>query len=202
MRSAHSLVIGGTGMLAAATHSLIDQSRVVTLLARRPDRLPPAKISTERTTAEVSPLPLDLADREVVLTTLRRQIDAHGPIERAILWIHSTYEETALAVLRLIDETSLGEPPPRIVRVLGSAAGDPTIDLAARLGAERFPHVDLRAAVLGFELEGGVSRWLTHEEISRGALALLDRAPREPRATPPVAEIAVVGRIEPWSARP
>jgi hypothetical protein len=80
-------------------------------------------------------------------------------------------------------------------QVLGSAANDPAhpwrLDLARQV-ADGLPDCALRQVVLGFQIEGGRSRWLTDAEISEGVLEAvrLDRP------------YSVVGVTEPWNARP
>lgn len=72
MQCAHSLSIGGTGMLAAATRALLARSQAVTVLARRPDRL---VLSESESSRRISPIALDLTDKEAVVRALSQQID-------------------------------------------------------------------------------------------------------------------------------
>lgn len=80
----------------------------------------------------------------------------------------------------------------RWVRVLGSASADPSRGVIKR-PAVAGASWEVAAVVLGFEVEGGVSRWLRDDEIAGGVLgAALGRGE----------ETRVIGRVEPWSARP
>jgi hypothetical protein len=110
-----------------------------------------------------------------------------GPIDLAVAWFHSL----KIAAPRLLSERVRG----RMFQVLGSAAADPShperLDTAAK-AAQGSPDCALRQVVLGFQVEAGRSRWLTHEEISRGVLDAI-------RADLP---LAIIGQVEPWSARP
>lgn len=56
----------------------------------------------------------------------------------------------------------------------------------------RYPRIRYRQVILGFVIEGGRSRWLTHQEISDGVL----------KAVHQDAAWSVVGTVEPWSMRP
>lgn len=76
-------------------------------------------------------------------------------------------------------ETGLGEFVPVrsdaiVVQIWGSAAEGP------------------RKVILGYTREAGVSRWLSHTEISDGVLGALDR----PEA------LHVIGQIDPWVTPP
>ena len=89
-------------------------------------------------------------------------------------WIHLDAPE-ALGVLR---QRVTGD----VLRVLGSAAADPSFPAAGKP----------REVILGFVREGGHSRWLTDPEISAGVLeALRSGKPR-----------SVVGTLTPRSERP
>ena len=55
-----------------------------------------------------------------------------------------------------------------------------------------YPQLHYRRVILGFVVEGGKSRWLTHEEISGGVIEAVQKD----------AERYIVGTVEPWSMRP
>lgn len=75
----------------------------------------------------------------------------------------------------------------------GSAAANPA-ERAQRLPAwlDSCLQIHYRQVILGFAVEGGRSRWLTHDEISGGVVAAV-------RADEPY---RVVGTVDPWSLRP
>jgi len=52
--------------------------------------------------------------------------------------------------------------------------------------------IDYQAVVLGFVVDNGASRWLNNDEISAGVLSAIDS--EKP--------VAIVGTVEPWSAKP
>lgn len=57
---------------------------------------------------------------------------------------------------------------------------------------EALPNIVYHEVILGFVTEGEDSRWLTHDEISRGVLTAIDGQ----------ASRFIVGTVEPRSARP
>lgn len=148
-RSVASLVVGGTGMLAEATRWLAARSGVTIVVARRASRFG---------AGDPRFLPLDVdwnsgSFHEAVASALRTA----PPLERALLWIHDP-GEILPGLLPLLGEA-------RVVLVLGSRRGVPTVPegtqsriVSVRLGSK--PTADGR-------------RWLTHEEISAGAIAAL-----------------------------
>lgn len=107
-----------------------------------------------------------------------------------MVWIHGTAPAAPLAVARLV-----GEPdrPGRYFHVLGSASADPSRPDPERLAAfQALRNIRYREIILGFVIEGGVSRWLSHAEISAGVLAAVDAD--QPRT--------IIGTVEPWHRRP
>lgn len=129
----------------------------------------------------------DYYDEVAFAAALDAAVAAHGPIDLAVTWFHTL----KIAAPRRVAERTVG----RMFQVLGSAAADPArpqaLDLA-RAVADGLPDCRLRQVVLGFEVEGARSRWLTDAEISAGVLqAIQDDRP-----------LSVVGRTEPWSDRP
>jgi hypothetical protein len=119
-------------------------------------------------------------------------LDAAGPVDLAVAWFHTL---KIPAPRRLAERMGSPAGPGRLFQVLGSATADPAhpdrLATAAGVGAG-LPNCQVRQVVLGFQTEGGRSRWLTDVEISGGVFdaARADRA------------YSVVGQVEPWSARP
>jgi len=93
----------------------------------------------------------------------------------AICWVHSPAEP----VLSVIHDRY---PALDMLRVLGSSTQQTA---AHSKEMERF-------VTLGFVIEQGRSRWLTHEEVSSGVYDAFVSARRE----------SIVGVIEPWDMRP
>ena len=148
-----SLVIGGTGMLAEATRWLAVRSARTLLVSRRADQFAPA----DKT---ITPLVTDWngGDFHEVLSKALAKYEA---IRRALLWLHEP-EPILPWLLPLISDA-------RVVVVLGSMDGNPQVPAFA----------DLVTVRLGSIATAHGCRWLTHEEISNGAIqALTDGWPR------------------------
>lgn len=183
----HDLVVGGSGMLAGLCARLAADGRTVTVLARDRDRLD--RLAARVPEGRLHGMSIDYRDGRELDLALQRATAAHGPIERAICWVHD--EIAPEAPLRIAAHVRRA-----FHHVLGSASADPSAPdgLAAsrRRFAEAYPTLAYRAIILGFVVEAdGRSRWLTNAEISEGVhLALAG------------AEAEVVGVVSPWSARP
>ena len=176
----HILVVGGTGMLAGLVEALAGDGGRLSLLSRR--------ACSFAGPSNVTGYDADYYDEAAFTAAL----DAAGPIDLAVAWLHRA---DIPAARRLAERVGQRAMPGRLFQVLGSAAGDPArpdrLATAAQV-AVALPNCRLRQVVLGFEVEGGRSRWLTDAEISGGVLAAV-RADRT---------YSVVGRVEPWASRP
>jgi hypothetical protein len=140
------LVIGGTGMLASATRSLAGMSDHILLVARH------ASTFAREEGGKYLPLDLDWSDagfRHALQEALARE----EKITRALLWLHQP-ELILPWLLPLLADT-------KVVLVLGGVHRNvkpddlPANVVLVRVGAKPTP--DGR-------------RWLTHEEISEGAI--------------------------------
>ena len=143
-----ALVIGGTGMLQAATRWLIERSSLTIIVARRASGFAGQG-------AKILPVAADWSSPGFA-GPVGAAIAAAGPIDTALLWLHEPAPILPW-LLPLIDGA-------RIVLVLGSMDGCPTLPGTA--GA-------LTTVRLGSMTAAGGRRWLTHAEISAGAIAAL-----------------------------
>lgn len=153
------LVVGGTGMLAAATRALAAQATSLTLIARAPDAL--ARELSAPTVALDWSAP-GATDRIAAL---------EGRFDTALVWLH----DEAAALSRPIEDAL--RPGGRLVRVMGSLAMDPAI----RDARAPDPRADIarQLVILGWHHDPaapGGQRWLSHAEICAGVLAAV-RAP-------------------------
>lgn len=184
----HALVVGGTGMLREVSLTLAERGHPVSVVARNRRRLRSLADEAERRGGAVYCIPVDYRDGDALTAALRDAVAAHGPLELAVVWIHSIAPEAPLQVARATVAASC-----RFFHLLGSAAADPSApDTGRRERFESIPGLSYHEVVLGFVLEGRRSRWLTNDEIAAGVLAAIDSA----------AARSVVGAVEPWSARP
>lgn len=174
--AAHTLIVGGTGMLSELTKALAGDGGRLSLLSRRASAFP-----------GVEGFDADYQDEAAFRRALDAAIERCGPIDLAVAWFHNL----KLPAPRLLAERVSG----RMFQMLGSAVADPSrpdrLDLA-RAVAAGLSGCAARQVVLGFKVEAGRSRWLTNAEISSGVL----EAVRGDRPH------AVIGQVEPWSAKP
>jgi hypothetical protein len=141
----HAVVVGGTGMLAPATRALRTRGHAVTCLARRN-----ADFGHGVTVEQV-----DYRDTGALRAVLTRASESRGPIELALCWIHTDAPEAPRIVADAL------APGARLVQLFGTRVWP----------LDSVPlHVAYRQVLLGDE--GG--RWLTHDEISDGALEAID----------------------------
>lgn len=177
----HVMLIGGTGMLAAATRYLAARAEVATSFSRGGD-------AVETDAGRIVPIRADYYQVEAFGDAVSRTIECYGSPELVLAWFHE--DEPALRLARQLADTG---SPCAFFQVLGSASASPETSLAAlREPYERLASIDYYQIVLGFEYENGRSRWLSNREIAEGAIrAIKARRP-----------LSIVGVVEPWSDRP
>ena len=173
----HALVVGGSGMLAGLCRSLCACSGSVSVMARNEKRI-------RSIAPEVEAIACDYNNGRALAETLS-QIE---PPDLLIAWIHGRAPQARRALAECVAAEG------RFVQVLGSAHADPShperlTEMAH--AADGLP-IDYAAVLLGFVMESGRSRWLTNAEICDGVLGAIESGVPH----------AVVGTIEPWSAKP
>lgn len=180
MPEGHALVVGGTGMLAEVTLELARRYPAVSVLSRHAT----AFIRKHASVSNLNALDLDYRNSADLDAGLRSASDRHGPLELAIVWIHSTAPEAPYQLAKYVR----GD----YYHVLGSSAADPGLQDDGRL--ERFRAYPLRyhEVILGFVSSSGHARWLTNQEIVTGVLGALEQA--RPHT--------IIGTVRPWSVRP
>ena len=144
-RPGHVLVVGGTGMLMAATLFLARRGHAVTAVARHSIPLAPGTTLVR----------LDYRDADALAAQLALAVEERGPFELAVCWIHTDAPAAPTIVARAL------APGARLVQVFGTRVW-PLDDVPL--------HVAYRQVLLGSQ-DG---RWLTHEEISAGVVAAVD----------------------------
>lgn len=180
-RFAHACVVGGSGMLSGLCRRLLDESDAVSVLARNEARI-------RAVDPRIVPVCADYGRAGEAPAALRACFARHGAPDLLVTWIHPSAPALRRALAELV------RPQGRYVQILGSAAADPA--QPERLARLRAPAEGLalrpQIVVLGFVVEAGGARWLSDAEISDGVYDAIARA------TP----LAVIGTVEPWSARP
>ncbi len=181
----HTLVIGGTGMLRAASVELASRSRTMTSVARTERSLAAVNALLSASSALHHMLALDWSKPEEFLHSLRQHLVRTERPDLVVAWIHD--DELAIRVAGLVATQAAC----RFFHVVGSAGSDPSL-IAANL-RQRLPPstATYHQVILGHVRANGGTRWLTNEEISAGVLSAIARAEPE----------YIVGTIQPGPPR-
>lgn len=173
----HTLVVGGSGMLAGLCRSLCDCSSRVSVLARNERRI-------RAISSDIDAVACDY-NNDIALAETLSGMEAPDLL---IAWIHGRAPHARRALAECVAADG------RFLQILGSAHGDPSHPerLAEMARAAEHLPIDYQAVVLGFVTGDGRSRWLNNDEICAGVLAAVQSA--EP--------FSVVGTLEPWDAKP
>ena len=178
----HAFVVGGSGMLAGAVRGLVADGWRISDFSRRASDF-------AASTPGVLGFNCDYREVSGFTDALARATALQGAPRLAVAWLH----DVRLPAARRLAEVLV--PPARYVQVLGSGVCDP--DRPDRLAAAEAAWADLEHVVptqviLGFRIEGARARWNTNDEIADGVLRAIRSGARR----------AVVGQVQPWSARP
>ena len=147
----HTLVVGGTGMLAGLVTALAERGDAVTVVARSPRPLP----------GGATQLGLDYRNTDDLKRGLAEAIRERGPIELAVCWIHTDAPDAPGVVADSV------APGGRLIQVFGTRVWP----LASVPEGLTYAQV-----LLGGIRERDGLRWLRDEEISTGVLAAVDSA--------------------------
>lgn len=177
----HALIVGGTGMLAAAADRLAQDGWRVSHIARH------AMAFAESREGQAG-FDADYHDEAAFRAALAAALEWGGPPGLGIAW----FRTLKLPTPRLMAE-AMGAPgaSARLFQVVGSRTAHPNhpdrLPRAAAV-AEGLPNCLLRQVVLGFRLEPAGARANTNAEISAGVLEAI--AADRP--------LTIVGQVDPW----
>lgn len=181
----HALVIGGTGMLSGTTHWLVQQNYQVSVIARIRRRMKTLIDQSEKPSS-ITPVLVDYCNETDLHSEIKRIIHENGEIRLVVVWIHSIGKNALTIVAEVISKNSKNKW--KLFHVLGSST-----DLKKTVQDVDIPSgCHYRQVQLGFIIENGYSRWLTHKEISHGIIDCIQKDAR----------LHVVGTVEPWEFRP
>jgi hypothetical protein len=180
----HALVIGGTGMLSKVSLWLVKEGYNVSVIGRNSERMNQL-INTSAKGASITPLLVDYSYEIELSEQLKMAIKKNGPIDLVVAWIHSV-GKNALNVIS--QEISSYSHTWRLFHVLGSGSNLKEIKNKVNVPNNCF----YRQVQLGFIIENGYSRWLTHEEICNGIIESISKDRL----------VTIVGMLEPWEKRP
>ncbi|WJY28301.1 short-chain dehydrogenase [Sporosarcina trichiuri] len=180
----HALVVGGTGMLAGVSRQLAADGYHVSVLARNAAPMDALLDSLEES-EQVTPLLADYRDSSGLRDKTIETIQRNGPIDMAVAWIHSDAAEALPLLIRTISKTP---GPWKLFQVISSGTDAEALRRDLDVPADcRYSQIQL-----GSIRENGVSRWLTHQEISQGVL----------KAIAHKAELTTIGQLGPREDRP
>ena len=189
-RRPHAIVVGGTGMLRAATLGIAARGFAVSVVARNARRLGALAAEAASRGGVVRPVCVDYRYADAFAFGLETAVREAGPPSLAVVWAHSVAPDAPIAVAQAIADAGARAD---FFHVLGSAIADPSMPDDGRAAAfAEFPALAYHEIILGFVLGTTTSRWLNEEEISAGVLRAVDSGARQ----------TVVGVVEPWEARP
>ncbi|WP_143833267.1 short-chain dehydrogenase [Oceanobacillus timonensis] len=181
----HTLIIGGTGMLSAASLWLAANSNKVSILARNQTKMERV-LNKANAGSFITPLLVNYKDSTVLKEKIQAAIIQNGPIDLIIAWVHSDANH-ALDII--CHEVAQESPSWKLYHVLGSSSN---LNQMKDATVKKYPGCQYRQIQLGFILDKESSRWLTHQEISDGVIDAVtyDR------------EVKIIGTVEPWEKRP
>tara|TARA_R110000824_G_scaffold390760_8_gene587775 strand:- start:26849 stop:27403 length:555 start_codon:yes stop_codon:yes gene_type:complete len=180
-----TLLLGTTGMLSAAAAHAVARSKKAILVSRHADQF---TFNNDLLDHKLVPVNVSYDNEAAFLDALAY----HAPFDLALTWLRPPAE-----ILRAALDSMIA-PKGKLVEVMGSRSlllgKDGEASIAERRAEALALQTDLTYAqlILGFVLEGGTSRWLTHDEISAAAIAQMEHP--QPRL--------IAGVLEPWDARP
>jgi hypothetical protein len=180
-----TLLLGTTGMLSAAAAHAVARSKKAVLVSRHADAF---SFNNDVLDVKLKPINVSYDDENAFLDALLY----HAPFDLALTWMHPPAEILRAALDGMI------APGGRLVEVMGSRSillgpnGEASIAERRAQALALQTEIAYAQVILGFVVENGGSRWLTHEEISAAAIAQMER---------PVPRL-VAGVLEPWEMRP
>jgi hypothetical protein len=172
---AHTLIIGGTGMLRGAAIELAQQSQRLTSVARTHRSLAALDAALTAGSGQHYMLALDWSAPDHFIEEIERHLTKTGPPDLMVAWIHQDHLSLRLAV-------RLGQSghPLRFFHVIGSDGADPSqIAQALLKSIEQVPHLHYHQVILGAVKTSWGIRWLTNQEISAGVLEAIGAQQRQ-----------------------
>jgi len=145
-------------MLHAMTDHFITHGHDVTILARDPDKLNAlVKNYPEHKNSHV--IAQDYTETDDFIASLRHA----GPFDIVICWMHSLARDSLSALLELLEAQSHRA---QFYHIKGLSYKG----LAKDALLKDKNNLDYAEIILGFKIEKGTQRWLTHTEIAQGVV--------------------------------
>lgn len=177
----HALVIGGTGMLAKVSIWLSENGYHVSAIGRNPEKM---QRLLDQNPAQLTPVLVDYTNTKELAEQLQHVQQQNGPIHLVVAWIHSTGTRVIPCLTESLPRLQMWD----LFHVNGSSSN--LEDIKTKTAVPQY--IGYHQILLGFKIESGSSRWLTHDEISDGVIEAI----RENKST------QMIGTITPWEKRP
>ncbi|WP_263298617.1 short-chain dehydrogenase [Planococcus sp. 4-30] len=168
-------------MLANVSIWLSENGYHVSVIGRNPEKM---KRLMDQNPAQLTPILVDYTNTKELAEQLHHIQQQNGPIQLVVAWIHSNGTRVIPCLIEFLPRLQSWD----LFHVNGSSSN--LEDIKAKTAVP--PYVGYHQILLGFKIEDGQSRWLTHEEISNGVI----KAIQENKST------QVIGTITPWEKRP
>ncbi|WKA52679.1 short-chain dehydrogenase [Planococcus liqunii] len=177
----HALAIGGTGMLATVSTWLSENGYHVSVIGRNPEKM---QRLLDQNPAQLTPVLVDYTNTNELAEQLHHVQQQNGPIQLVVAWIHSNGTQVIPCLTESLQRLQSWD----LFHVNSSSSK--LEDIKANTTVP--PHVDYHQILLGFKIESGLSRWLTHDEISNGVIEAIQENKSK----------NTIGTITPWEKRP
>lgn len=158
------LTLGATGMLKGALQHLGGRSETTWVLSRRG-----IEFVKESSIEGLNGLDIDYADADEFWQIVSMAIDFEE-IDLALLWVHDQGKPVLIELIKRLTDRSI-----KTIHVSGSATGNPAKQSARilkHIGSSNLVHYV--PVVLGAVKTQTGQRWLTHAEISTGAIKAIE----------------------------
>lgn len=161
----------------------------VSVIARNPAKFEELILS-KGSYGFINPLRVDYTDYEQLKRKIVNAVNIYGPVETAVVWIHSAAPEAPHIIAEILNSYNI---PVKYFHILGIGHSDPeAVSEDYREIFYRLKNIIYRKIILGFVTEDDKSRWLTDTEISNGVIDALKKDD----------EIFTVGKTAPREMRP
>ncbi len=181
----HLLVIGGSGMLRECCTQLAHKS-LVTVIGRNTNKLN----LLEAVSTNIKGLSANYTHFSSFTNTLSPLFQNKTPITTVVAWIHGEVEAIPLSLAKWLAEKDQNI---RLFLILGSASAQPdSTEKTIRENLNGLLGIEYREIILGYKREQDHSRWLTHAEISSGAVDAIENDKKH----------TIIGQTHPWELRP
>ena len=178
------MVFGGTGMLLETTKWLTNESDQLIVFGRDAHKI--GWLSGQDGENGFSFKELNYQNNEQLRKRVIESNQEFGDIDCVVAWIHSTAPEALRIIMGELEQRQ--KKRYRLFHIKGSSSSQ--VPLEKRL--IHSSHCLYHEIILGFDVDGITSRWLTLDEISTGVIDAI----RNEQVS------SIIGTVTPWESRP